>query len=220
MQVLILLAHADDETLGTGGTIQQLIQQGHQVQLAIASEGIVKLRDEASDNRASLAKACQQLGISNWVTLGLPDQQFERIPVADICRLAQPKLSIDPDLIISHSQKDLNRDHRIIAEVAHILGRPRTKPISLLACEIPSVTIWHGNPFHPQFYVGLTTTQLEKKLEAFAAYKHEIRAFPDPYSLKGLRILAQNRGMESGFEAAEAFEVIRWYPQHGWKFTM
>ncbi|MEM9986541.1 MAG: PIG-L deacetylase family protein [Bacteroidota bacterium] len=216
MQVLILLAHADDETLGAGGTIQQLIQQGHQVQLLIASEGLVKLREEAADNRASLAKACELLGLSEWDTLGLPDQQFEGVPVADICRLLPSRLTFEPDLIISHSQKDLNRDHRIIAEVAHIVGRPRAKPVSLLACEIPSVSIWHGYPFHPTFYVGLTSAQLDKKLEAFAAYKHEIRPFPDPYSLEGLRILAQNRGMESGLEAAEAFELIRWYPQHGW----
>jgi hypothetical protein len=40
-------------------------------------------------------------------------------------------------------------------------------------------------------------------------YKTEIDAFPFPRSEKGIKVLANFRGMQAGFEYAEAFETIR-----------
>jgi N-acetylglucosamine malate deacetylase 1 len=217
MKVLLLLAHADDETLGVGGTAQQLLAQGHAVHAMIASEGVVDLRPQAADNRPALAHACAHLGLADWQCLDLPDQRFETIPVAEIASQVGRQLPFAPDVIITHSARDLNCDHRIIAEVGHILGRPRGRAVSILACEIPCVSLWHGTPFAPTCYVGLTEAQLARKIEAFGFYLAEHRAFPDPYSSQGLETLARQRGMEAGYAAAEAFEVIRWYPQHGWK---
>lgn len=209
MRVLILLAHADDETLGAGGLIQKLLAGGHEVQLRIVSDGVVALRGQPSDNRAALAGACTLLGISDWQALGFPDQQFERAGVAEIAAAVAATVA-PPDLILSHSASDLNQDHRITAEAARILGRPRSRPVALLACEIPCVAAWNGQPFRPQLYVDIAPF-LETKIAAFALYTHENRLFPDPYSPEGLRALARFRGMEGGMAAAEAFEVIRWY---------
>ncbi len=219
MKVLLLLAHADDESLGAGGTIQQLLAQGHQVQLIIASDGVVDMRDQATDNRAPLARACGILGIPNWATLGLPDQRFEQIAVSEIARKTAKAIHRPPDLIITHSHRDLNQDHRIISEVAKIIGRPRNRAVSILTCEIPCVGLWNGEPFQPNFYVPLSEDQLKRKIEAFGCYSEENKTFPDPYSAEGLKTLARQRGMESGSDAAEAFEIIRWYPQHGWKMS-
>lgn len=216
MRVLVWLAHADDETLGAGGTIPQLLAVGHQLQLIVASQGVVDLREQAADNRGPLAQACARLGIEHWTTLGLPDQRFEQHPIAEITQRVQAELALAPDLIITHSARDLNRDHRIVAEVARILGRPRQQPVSILACEIPCVSLWNGQPFAPNFFVPLTEEGLATKIEAFGYYTAENRTFPDPYSAEGLRTLARQRGMESGYPAAEAFEIVRWYPQHGW----
>jgi LmbE family N-acetylglucosaminyl deacetylase len=209
MRALILLAHADDETLGAGGLIQKLLARGHEVQLRIVSEGVVALRGQPSDNRQALAEACKLLGVSDWQSLGFADQQFERAGVAEIARAAAASIE-PPDLIVSHSASDLNQDHRITAEAARILGRPRGRQVSLLACEIPCVAAWNGNAFRPGFYVDIAPF-LETKIAAFSLYTDENRAFPDPYSPEGLRTLARFRGMESGLEAAEAFEVLRCY---------
>ncbi|MCI4666773.1 MAG: PIG-L family deacetylase [Bacteroidia bacterium] len=209
MKVLILLAHADDESLGAGGSIPYLLSQGHDVQLLIASDGIIKMRKVQDDNRSSLDKACAILGIKNYKTLDFPDQAFESIPQAQIVNAAMEELDELPDLIITHSSMDLNQDHRIIHQVAKIIGRPRKKPINILGCETPASANWNGKAFPAQLYVDIEA-YLEQKLTAFAIYTHENRTFPDPFSLEGLEIMAKFRGMEAGVKAAEAFEVIRW----------
>lgn len=208
MKVLIFLAHADDESLGTGGAIPYLLERGHQLQLIIASDGVVSMRKQADDNRLALDEACGILGLDNYSTLDFPDQAFENVLQANMVNAVMSKLDDLPDLIITHSSQDLNLDHRIVHQVAKIVGRPRQKPVSILGCEIPASAQWNGSNFSSQFYIDIEA-YLEKKLKAFEVYTNETRTFPDPFSLDGLRILAQFRGMEAGMRAAEAFEVIR-----------
>lgn len=213
MQVLLLLAHADDETLGAGGAVQRFLAEGHEVQLLIVSDGVVAMREGGGDNRDALGSACGLLGISDWTCLDFPDQRFETFPVAEMANRVSQQMK-PADLIITHADTDLNQDHRIVSEVAKIVGRPRGRATSILACEIPAVSRWNGKSFSPNFYLSLTEAQLETKIKAFQHYQNEIRHFPDPYSEEGLRNLARFRGQESGAQAAEAFRVIRWHYSH------
>jgi len=210
MEVLLLLAHADDETLGAGGWVPQLIEAGHTVSLITVSNGVVDQREASDDNRSALASACSMLGILRQVSLGFDDQQFDRYPIVDIIRSASQQIPVPPDLIITHASTDLNRDHQVVHEAAKVIGRPRGKAVSILGCEIPCGSQWSARPFPANFYVPLTSAQLTRKIEVFGIYTSEIKQWPDPFSEQGLRTLAQQRGMESGHEAAEAFEVIRW----------
>ena len=50
---------------------------------------------------------------------------------------------------------------------------------------------------------------MKKKLEALSQYKDEIKKWPHPRSLKAVKILAHYRGSQSGFDTAEAFQLIR-----------
>ena len=49
---------------------------------------------------------------------------------------------------------------------------------------------------------------LDDKIEAMQIYESEIGEFPFPRSEKTIRALAAFRGSQSGYEAAEAFELI------------
>jgi len=88
----------------------------------------------------------------------------------------------------------------------------RHKVPRVLAYEVPSST--DMSPpfpefgFQPNFYINIGTV-LGQKIEAMKAYQREIREFPHPRSPKGIEVLARKRGMEIGFEAAEAFMLIR-----------
>lgn len=212
MNVTLLIAHADDETLGAGGLIPKLIAGGHKLQVVLASDGHIQARSEGIRNMDAFNTACKLFGIHDIQYLRLEDQYFDKYPVAEISNNAM-KCADAPDLIITHTDSDLNRDHRIINEVAKIIGRPKTKPVSILGMEIGNTSRWNGRSFNPQLYVDITDT-IGLKQQAFALYENEIRAFPYPYSDKGIEVLAQFRGMESGCEYAEAYEVIRMHNQH------
>ncbi|HEU4628918.1 MAG TPA: PIG-L deacetylase family protein [Gemmatimonadaceae bacterium] len=207
---LVLVAHADDETLGCGGTIAKLVRHGGwRIRVAILGDGIVRARGGEQDNRGGAAAACAVLGVPAPDFLGFPDQKFDTVPVADLAN-AVSALGVQPDLILTHAETDLNRDHRLTLEVAKIVGRPRSRPVSILGCEIPSTTFWNGGPFPANYFVDISA-ELETKIEAFTRYTNELQPYPHPWSREGLRLLAQYHGMQCGLPFAEAFTVVRAY---------
>ena len=60
---LILVAHADDETLGAGGTILKLVKKGWLVNIIALSDGIITVRGKTQDNSQDFNKACKILGV-------------------------------------------------------------------------------------------------------------------------------------------------------------
>lgn len=208
-QALILVAHADDETLGAGGTIVKLARGGWNAQVVILSDGIVRVRGKVQDNREDAKTACRVLGVGEPRFLGFADQKFDSVPVADLAG-AVANLGLEPDLVITHAETDLNGDHRLACEAAKIVARPKGRPISLLACEIPNTTLWNGRPFAANYYVDIRGT-LERKVAAFSSYRNELRPYPHPWSRKGLKLLAEYHGMQSGLGMAEAFSLVRGY---------
>ena len=206
---LILIAHADDETLGAGGTILKLIEKGWTVNIVAISDGKLTVRGKEQDNSKDFKKACKLLGVEKHSLLKFKDQKFDTEAVSDLANTVV-NLKLHPDLIITHHQEDLNKDHRITCEVAKIIGRPKTKPISILGCEIPGTSFWNGKVFQANYFVDITK-YIDLKIDAFAKYHNEIQEYPHPRSKKGLKLLAQYHGMQSGFKYAEAFNVIRGY---------
>lgn len=210
MKILILAAHADDETIGAGGLIRKCVKSGHEVKIILGSHGN---KAKQLEELPSFEKACSVLGVTNTAHLHLEDQYFDQYyPIAEIAAKVHA-LSDEPDIIISHSANDLNKDHRIMNEIAKIIGRPKQKPVSVLAMEIGGTPAWNGKHFSPKLYVNISDT-IADKLQALSHYPTKLSAFPYPYSLKGVGILAQARGMESGYEYAEAYQVIRVHGEH------
>jgi N-acetylglucosamine malate deacetylase 1 len=208
VEALILVAHADDETLGCGGFIRKLIKKGWSTRVVVMSDGVF-FRDKTEDNRAGLKAACEILGVHDFQQMGFKDQRFDQVPMADLVDSVL-RLELDPDLIITHVDTDLNNDHRLTCEVAKIVGRPRRKPVSIIGCEIPNSSFWNGAAFPANYYVDVTE-EIDTKIKAFSAYENEVRPFPHPWSEKGLRLLAEYHGMQCGFRYAEAYSIIRAY---------
>lgn len=203
-----LVAHADDETLGCGGTLAHLATSGWDVRVVVLTNGIVTARGpDLQDNREDCARACATLGLAPPTWVGFPDQELDRHSITELST-AVNDLGLDPHLIISHSPLDLNVDHRITAEVARVVGRPRHHPISIVACEIPANAPWNGHAFPVNHYVDVSRT-IDAKVEAFGCYRNERRDATDPTSPDGLRLLAAYHGMHAGMVAAEAFTVLR-----------
>lgn len=211
MSALVLVAHADDETLGAGGTIVKLIRRGWRVDVVILADGVSRTRGRLvpQDNRPGAVAACAILGAPPPHFLGFLDQRFDEYALVDLAT-AVGALGLTPDLILTHVPTDLNLDHRLCADVAKIIGRPKNKPVSILGVETPSTTFWNGVPFAANFYVDVTA-EIETKIAAFTQYEHELQAYPHPWSVEGLRLLAQYHGMQAGFPFAEAFALIRGY---------
>ncbi len=220
MNYLIVIAHPDDEVLGAGGLIYQAAKEGHTVSVCALS-GMVRARylrpsDEELDDDIQTASGI--LGIAHVTRGDFPNIALNSVPHLDLVRFVENAiLQYEPDIMITHHMADINNDHLhtfLACQEALRLFQRREgiKPIrELLLMEVFSNTEWNNNPalrpFVPDTFVEIGREGLEKKLEALAAYRGVMHAYPHPRSREALEGLAAMRGAQAGLCYAEAFET-------------
>lgn len=214
MNILVLAAHPDDETIGAGGTIARLAAAGHKVFLWVATEIYEPIwpATQKPPRRAETEKAAEILGVSEIIFAQLPTMNLAAMPPIDLSNIVSRAVSeFHPELILCPPPADVNSDHSAVFDIALVAARglPDNPIRALYAYEIQTTTRFAAPDrlFQPTTYVDVTDT-FARKLEAFAAYETEKRAFPHPRSPEGLEILAKERGLACGFKYAEAFACI------------
>ena len=220
-KVLVVAAHPDDEVLGCGGTIAKL-SPNVDIYTLILGEGITsrdisdeEKKEELKELKKQSEEANKILGVKKVFFENFPDNKFDTVPLLDIIKRIEDYISkIKPDIIYTHHYGDLNVDHRITFNAVLTACRPQENSIvkMIYTFEVLSSTEWNNqtqcNIFIPNTYIDILKT-IDKKLEAMQCYKGEIRDYPHPRSLEGMKILAQKRGLEVGLKFAEAFCLLR-----------
>jgi LmbE family N-acetylglucosaminyl deacetylase len=217
MNVLVIAAHMDDEVLGVGGTIARHAAAGDAVTICFCCQRAYQHRfpprrrqeDEAAARRAAAILGCRRVRF-----LRLPDERLDERLLSVIVPLEACVEEVRPSVVYTTHRGDTNQDHRAVFQATMVACRTIATPKvpRLLCYEVLSSTEqappFPESAFQPNVYVNIRAT-LPKKLRAMRAYRRELRPFPHPRSLKGIEVLAQKRGMEAGFDAAEAFMLIR-----------
>ena len=145
---------------------------------------------------------------------GFADNRFDEEPLLKLIKeIETVKQRIEPDVVFCHDPIDLNVDHRQVHQAVLTAFRPIGRSAeALITFETLSSTEYQDSAlgcFAPNFYVDISA-HIERKLRALECYRSELREFPHPRSLEGVRCLARKRGMESGCPYAEALRVVRW----------
>lgn len=217
MNVLVISAHMDDEILGMGGTIAKHVKAGDSVSVCIACKRAYNHQFDpkvVEEEKAAARRAAKVLGYQDTHFLDLRDEMLDERLLDIIVPLEEVVLKVRPDVVYTHHRGDSNQDHRAVFQASMIACRALSqhKVPRLLSYEVPSSTEqappFPEYAFQPNFYVNISEF-LDRKIEAMKAYARELREFPHPRSAKGIEIFAQKRGMEVGFQAAEAFMMIR-----------
>jgi LmbE family N-acetylglucosaminyl deacetylase len=115
------------------------------------------------------------------------------------------------EIIFTHHFNDLNLDHRVVYDATITAARPLPgSSVSMIASfEIPASTDWKiPYQFKPNLFVNISD-ELESKVNALKAYHYEIRKSPHPRSKEMTEAGALRWGSLSGYNASEAFEIIR-----------
>ncbi len=220
-KILIIAAHPDDEVLGCGGTIARLTRSGYEAFTLILGEGITS-RVERRDSKQSVIEvkklkeqtieANKIIGVKKVFLFDFADNRFDTVPLLEIVKcIERVKNEISPSIVFTHSENDLNIDHRITYNAVLTATRPFCHETVkyLYSFEVLSSTEW-GYPlsFSPDTYFDITG-YLDIKIKALKSYKTEIRNYLHPRSVVGVKINAQYRGMAIGLKFAEAFKVVR-----------
>jgi LmbE family N-acetylglucosaminyl deacetylase len=214
-----VVAHPDDEILGSAGTIVRHIQNGDEVNVLILAEGITS-RGNKEDNfskeleqlQQTAIKANKLLGVSNIEFGNLPDNRMDSVDLLDIVKIVEKFINTyQPEVIYTHHSGDLNIDHRLTHQAVMTATRPMVNQCvkEIYTFEIPSSTEWSFDySFKPNVFVDITD-MIDFKLQALNCYESEMRKFPHPRSPEAIRVIAQRWGTVVGCEAAEAFYLIR-----------
>lgn len=218
---LIIAPHADDETLGCGGTIARLAEQGTRVYVAVMTNAHVGAPElfsaaQVAEIRAEAIKAHKILGVTETFFFELPAPRLELYPQYQLANtLASLIQQVQPDTVYVSHKGDLHRDHAAVYNATLVACRPQgANPVKAVYCyETLSETEW-GHPtvdavFIANHFVTLEQQHLQKKLDAMSAFASQLKPFPHSRSLEAITAQAKLRGATIGAPAAEAYMLVR-----------
>lgn len=216
-KILVVAPHMDDETLGCGSVIAKHKAAGDSVSVVFVAHRAYnhKFDEELNEvERGHALKAKEVLGYDDAFFLDLNDERLDAAVADIIIPLESSLAEVNPDTVYIPFNGDNNQDHRAVFDAMRVVLRSAATPFvnNIYMYEVPSST--EQSPpipeavFMPNHYVDVKA-HIEKKLEAFRCYGTESRVYPHPRSEEAMRILAQKRGIETGFEFAEAFMTLR-----------
>ncbi len=222
MNILVVAAHPDDEVLGAGGVIARHSDDGCSVHILVMAQGVTsrggdpnssETREKLASLQRSSAAAARALGAASTENAGFPDQEMDTVPFLELAKAVSLRVEkLRPSIVYTHHHGDLNHDHRLTAEAAMVACRsmPGCPVREFYFWETLSSTEWSPKDriFVPRVYFDIEK-QIDRKVEAMRCYEHELRDYPHPRSLEGVRILSQARGLEVGARYGEAFDVHR-----------
>jgi LmbE family N-acetylglucosaminyl deacetylase len=230
MKILVVCAHPDDEILGCGGMMARITRIDKQkLFIGYLSHGLTSRGDiedlgeiekervrEKSRKAIEVITGFHKSEVRKIVRFeNYPDNMFDKAPLLKIIKTVENWIDeIRPDIIFTHSNKDLNIDHRITHDAVLTATRPiHGKHIvkTIYAFQIPSSTEWafgtHGK-FNPNIFLNIAGF-VEIKATALKCYDTEIREFPHPRSELAIQFKAHVAGSIVGVAEAEEFELIR-----------
>ena len=177
-RVVVFAPHADDEVLGCGGALADLLERGARLDVVLVTDGAAGARD--TEERARIAslrfeesrRALEALGGGIVHAGGLPDRGLaERLGEVEAL-LARWLVDAAPDLVFAPSPVETHPDHRAVAAaLLRLAGRP-AGDLAARALEGATVAFFElSQPFRPNFLFDFTRLRARKEraMEAFAS---------------------------------------------------
>lgn len=223
MNILVIAAHPDDEVIGCGGTLHKLSKKpGNKIFIAIAADGVlgrqkgkidfdnlpenihqeIEARKKGAREVARGLKA-EILNLENQnFNFNFVDQRLDSYPIKDIIDWVQDWVKkTKPDIIYTHFIGDLNSDHRLVGEATLVAARPKEDFIKAVYAYEVSVTI---KTFTPNVFEKI---DLKAKIKMFESYQTEKGRSSRWEEI--IEPVARYRGLQGGFDCAEAFMLLR-----------
>ena len=223
-KIVVIAAHPDDELLGCGGTlIKHSKKKGDYIKTLILGQGMLSRGEDESvltHLRADAKKANDIIGVNELKFFEFPDNAFDSVPLLKIIKVVENEIDdYQPDIIYTHFSHDLNIDHRRTFEAVMTACRPQPgfKNPDIYSFYIQSSTDWisstEATQFVPNVFVDVEN-EIERKIEALAAYQTEMREYPHSRSLESIRVFSRYWGTRFGKRFSEPFILVRSVRDH------
>jgi LmbE family N-acetylglucosaminyl deacetylase len=197
-KVLFLGAHPDDIELGCGALIAHIADQSDVLCVTLSdNQKNPLLKNVLEEHKRSM----QILGVrqGQWVVAQFETRNFPRDRQQILEYLYETNRSHRPDIVFVHSQADIHQDHAVVTMEALRAFRGTT----VLGFDV----FRSSYGFFPHFLVEVNNQDVEKKIEALAAYQtYADKYYFDPEVIRATLI---RHGALAEREFAEGFDILR-----------
>jgi LmbE family N-acetylglucosaminyl deacetylase len=196
-RVLAFGAHPDDLEVGAGGLLARFVAEGAHVTMAVVS-----IPNRSEERRVEARAGADTIGAKLALVYEDRECRVEDIPMHELVRRFDHIVDkVKPDLVITHSSHDLHWDHGLVSRAT--VSALRRTPCDLLAY-LSSPEMNAQARAIGQCFADVTAT-METKLRAISAHATQMAHI----DLESSRDLARGLGRISGYQYAEAYEVLR-----------
>lgn len=201
---MVLAPHTDDGEFGCGGTIARLIEEENEVYYmafsACQQSVLPQFPPDILVKEVKEAAAILGVKKENLILLDYEVRTFNYKRQEILDDILKVKAEVKPDVVFLPSIRDIHQDHFTITNE----GIRAFKFSSILCYELP----WNNFSFDTTAFFRLSDRHVEIKCKALSAYKSQ--AHRSYANVEFIQSLARVRGVQSGNELAEVFEIIRW----------
>lgn len=202
-EFLLISPHVDDEVLGCGGILDERFH--------VHYCGVEEFRIVDRETRLAEAAACAgYLGFSYSVNL---DNVVNEYQLAALIGQLEAVVNEQRPTTVFAPCPSYNQDHRAVLDATLVALRPHDinhQVANVLLYEQVHVVLWphredllQGRALQPTCFIPI---DIERKLEAYRRHASQQRAMRSAHAVQ---TLAAWRGLQSGFEHAEGFVVVR-----------
>lgn len=208
MNILIIIAHPDDEIFGMGGTLNRFVREGHKVSIICATSSYQLGASEP--HRKALQELCTSLGISlKWLDFNAYELAH-KVSLLSANLTARVKQFFEEnqrgyDLVFTHSRDDMNVDHRAVNTAVRVAFRNAAYCPHILFFNIPGNELQEVSKAASCVFYELESADIDFKLHWALRYgSHQ-------FVLKSESLLALSTaaGARIGSAFAEEFTPYR-----------
>ena len=190
MNYLFVVAHPDDEVLGAGGMIYNLLKNNNKVFICFMCSNAEARKNIIDNNiKEQAIKSLKSLGVSkrNILFGTFPNIKFNIVDHLSLVQFIEKGIKIfKPDIVITHYKNDINIDHKITSE-----------------CCDEAIRLFQRNEAEKEIKKYMYMEVLSAT--ALSYYDGALRKYPHPRSTNTIEALATLRGSQAKLEYAEAF---------------
>ena len=195
--VLAFGAHPDDIEIGAGGLLARLAAEGADITMAVCA-----VPNNFEVRRKEAQAGADYIGAELMILFDEKPLRVEDVPMYEMVRRFDQLVGdLHPDLVITHSAHDLHWDHGLVHKAT--VSALRRTPCDLLAFLSSPEMNAHARCVGECF--ADVSTSIDKKLAAIGCHASQLAKF----DLESSRDLARAMGRISGYEYAEAYQVLR-----------
>lgn len=216
--ILVVAPHPDDETFGCGGTLLKAHEAGARVHWLILTEMTEAAGysvERIATREREVDAVSRAFGFQSVHRLGYETAALDVAPIGEIVkRISHIFAEVQPADVYLPFPGDAHTDHKISFDAALSCTKWFRAPYvrRVLAYETLSETDIVRRPggldFVPSLYENISDWS-EKKRSIINLYGEEVGAAPFPRSLDIVDAKEKVRGAEAGYEAAEAFMLLK-----------